>query len=107
EVVAAAQEERFSRHKHDPRFPSNAVAHCLEQARLTPRHVDCLVFYEDPVEKFDRVLETFLAFAPSGYESFSAGFPLWARQKLDLPRELETAVGSEFRGEIRFANHHE
>ncbi len=107
EIVAAAQEERFSRQKHDPRFPSNAVKYCLAEAGLTVADVDLLVFYEDPMEKFDRILETYLAFAPSGYDSFAAGFPLWARQKLDLPRELENAMGPGFRGEILFADHHE
>ncbi len=106
-IVAAAQEERFSRQKHDPRFPSAALAYCLGEGRLSPADIDCLVFYEDPLEKFDRILETYQAFAPGGFTSFAAGLPVWARKKLELPQELRAGAGRGFRGEVLVANHHE
>ena len=92
-IAAAAQEERFSRRKHDARFPVNAVRFCLEQAHLSPGDIDTVVFYEKPFLKFERLLETYLAFAPRGYRSFAMAMPLWIREKLFqkdlLGRELK------------------
>ncbi len=82
EIVAAAQEERFSRKKHDARFPRNAVRYCLEEGRIDARELDSVVFYDKPFLKFERLLETYLAFAPTGYSSFKMAVPLWIREKL-------------------------
>ena len=81
-IVAAAQEERFSRRKHDARFPVHAVRFCLEHAHLAPDDIDAVVFYEKPFLKCDRLLETYLACAPRGYRSFAMAMPLWIREKL-------------------------
>ena len=82
DIVAAAQEERFTRKKHDPGFPHRAVAYCLEQASVTLDEVDYVVFYDKPFLKFERLLETYLAFAPRGFRSFSMAMPLWVREKV-------------------------
>jgi carbamoyltransferase len=81
-IVAAAQEERFSRQKHDARFPRNAVRYCLEQGALKPADLDSVVFYDKPFLKFERLIETYLMFAPSGFASFRVALPLWIREKL-------------------------
>ena len=81
-IVAAAQEERFSRTKHDARFPRHAVRYCLEQAALKPADLDSVVFYDKPFLKFERLIETYLMFAPSGFASFRMALPLWIREKL-------------------------
>lgn len=107
EIAAAAQEERFTRHKHDSRFPSNAVQFCLREAGITAADLDYVVFYERPMVKFERLLETYLAYAPRGFDSFQEAMPLWARMKLHLPETIRQKVGSGFRGEIRFTDHHE
>jgi carbamoyltransferase len=83
-IVAAAQEERFTRKKHDAGFPVNAVAYCLEAAELTSDQLDYVVFYDKPFTKFERLLETYLAFAPSGLRSFSMAMPVWLKEKLNL-----------------------
>src|SRR6266571_5191894 len=77
EIVAAAQEERFSRRKHDANFPSRAVASCLEEAGVTLGDVDLVAFYDKPFLKFERLIETYVAFAPVGLRSFVAAMPLW------------------------------
>src|SRR5262249_4798990 len=77
EVIAAAQEERFSRKKHDERFPTHAVAYCLRQAKLTPEQLDYIVFYDKPLTKFERLMETYLSYAPRGLRSFSMAVPVW------------------------------
>lgn len=82
EIIAAAQEERFTRRKHDPRFPKNAVQFCLEQGKLTLNDVDYIVFYDKPLLKFERLLETYLAFAPRGFISFLTAIPVWIKEKL-------------------------
>ena len=82
DIVAAAQEERFTRKKHDARFPHCAVAYCLEQASVTLDEIDYVVFYDKPFLKFERLLETYLAFAPRGFRSFSMAMPLWVREKV-------------------------
>src|SRR5688572_26225865 len=92
-IVAAAQEERFTRKKHDPSFPRNAVAYCLAEAGATLNELDHVVFYDKPFLKFERLLETYVAFAPRGFLSFKMALPLWLREKLFqkylLRRELE------------------
>ncbi len=82
EIVAAAQEERFTRKKHDARFPRQAVAYCLEEGGVELRDLDHIVFYEKPFLKFERLLETYVGFAPRGLQSFQAAIPLWVREKL-------------------------
>ena len=82
QILAAAQEERFTRRKHDARFPINAIGHCLNDARISPNEIDCVVFYDKPFLKFERLLETYLAFAPKGFNSFRKAIPLWLKEKL-------------------------
>src|SRR6202171_3609610 len=81
-IVAAAQEERFSRRRHDARFPSSAIASCLEVARTKVEDIDLVVFYEKPFLKFERLLETYVGFAPRGLTSFATAVPIWIREKL-------------------------
>jgi carbamoyltransferase len=107
EIVAAAQEERFTRKKHDHRFPSQAMAWCLREGGLSPRDLDYVAFYDKPVAKFDRLIETYTAFAPASFSSYLHAVPLWLRSKLHLPREMERALGGEYRGRFAFADHHE
>jgi carbamoyltransferase len=106
-IVAAAQEERFTRLKHDPGFPRNAIAYCLSEAQIGVEALDHVVFYEKPLVKFERLLETFVAFAPWGFAPFRRAFPLWSRYKLNLPREIRRGLGGGFRGKLCFADHHE
>jgi carbamoyltransferase len=106
-IVAAAQEERFTRIKHDHRFPEHAVRYCLKEAGLTEADLDYAVFYEKPYLKFDRLLETYLHFAPQGWASFFQAMPLWLKQKLHLPREIRKGLGRGFRAPICYTRHHE
>src|ERR1039458_6729455 len=82
EVIAAAQEERFTRKKHDASFPAHALAYCLREAGITGKDVDRIVFYEKPFIKFERLLETYLALAPRGFGSFRKAMPLWMGEKI-------------------------
>ncbi|HUW20661.1 MAG TPA: carbamoyltransferase [Sedimentisphaerales bacterium] len=107
EILAAAQEERFTRIKHDFQFPSNAVDYCLQAVDLTPESLDYVVFYEKPLVKFERLLETYIAYAPRGFRQFSMGMPVWLRQKLHLPREMDKALRSRYKGRYIFTEHHE
>ena len=81
-IVSAAQEERFSRKKHDPRYPYNAIQFVLNNSNLQLNEIDYIVFFEKPFLKFERLLETYLAFAPAGFRSFSLSMPIWLREKL-------------------------
>jgi carbamoyltransferase len=107
EIVAAAQEERFTRVKHDPEFPREAIAWCLRECEISASHLETVVFYEKPHTKLDRLLETYRTFAPGGFASFRRALPQWARTKLDMPRILEEGLGDSFGGELYFAGHHE
>ncbi|MEG3938029.1 MULTISPECIES: carbamoyltransferase family protein [unclassified Microcoleus] len=89
EIIAAAQEERFSRKKHDARFPKNAIAYCLKEANIELREVDRIVFYDKPLVKFERLLETYLAYAPQGFRSFLTAMPIWLKEKLYLKTMLK------------------
>src|SRR5690606_5544663 len=80
--VAAAQEERFTRKKHDAGFPEHAIEFCLKQANISLSDVDSIVFFEKPLVKFERLLETYLAFAPRGFSSFRTAMPIWIKEKL-------------------------
>src|SRR3989304_2029629 len=97
EIVAAAQEERFTRKKHDEGFPTNAIDYCLRHAGLTPEQLDYVGFYDKPLLKFERLLETYLAYAPRGFGSFLKSMPIWLKQKLFLPREMNKGVAPRYR----------
>lgn len=110
-IVAAAQEERFSRKKHDPRFPSNAIRYCLQAGGIAAANVDKVVFYDKPFLKFERLLETYLAFAPRGFASFRMAIPVWLREKLFLKdllrKELAAAApGAGWEERLLFSEHH-
>jgi len=123
EIVAAAQEERFSRKKHDPRFPRHAAAYCLREGGIGADELDVVAFYDKPLLKFDRLLETYLDYAPRGFVSFARAMPLWMREKLWLPELVRTELakvalddddekpakklGRSFRFEVLFGDHHE
>lgn len=107
EIVAAAQEERFTREKHDYRFPSHAIEYCLQEAEIDYEDIDYVVFYEKPILKFERLLETYLAYAPRGLNSFLKAMPQWLGQKLHLPREIDKGLKNRYTGPICFTNHHE
>jgi carbamoyltransferase len=107
EILAAAQEERFTRIKHDYAFPEHAVNYCLGEAGITADKLDAVIFYDKPLLKFERLLETYLAFAPLGLKSFMMALPIWVKQKLFLPREIDKGLGNIYEGPIYFANHHE
>jgi len=106
-IVAAAQEERFTRIKHDHGFPTHAIATCLAEAGLSARDLDYVGFYDKPFMKFERLLETYLAFAPVGFRSFLKAMPLWLNQKLHLPREIRRELDGEYKRRIVFTEHHE
>ncbi len=106
-IVAAAQEERFSRVKHDSGFPQEAIRYCLGEAGLDPSELDFVGFYDKPLLKFERLLETYLAFAPSGFRSFVKAMPLWLKQKLHLPREMRKSLDNGYRKRFVFAEHHQ
>ncbi|MEW4489046.1 carbamoyltransferase [Thalassoglobus sp. JC818] len=106
-IIAAAQEERFTRKKHDESFPENAINYCLNEARLTPADLDYVGFYDKPMLKFDRLLQTYTAYAPRGFRSFAKAMPQWLKQKLHLPKEIRKGLGGKFRKRIAFAEHHE
>ncbi len=106
EIVAAAQEERFTRKKHDERFPSHAVEFCLKQAGLTVDQLDWVTFYEKPLLTFDRLLETYLSMAPRGFSSFRAAIPVWLKEKLHLRREITNQLGLKHSKRLLFTEHH-
>ncbi len=113
EIIAAVQEERFSRKKHDARFPVNAVKHCLAESGVTINDIDSIVFYDKPLVKFERLLETYLAYAPNGFRSFLAAMPVWLKEKLflktTLKKELAAIGGCKVPDlpPLLFAEHHQ
>jgi len=107
EIVAAAQEERFTRKKHDHEFPVNAVNYALSEAGIEPEDLDYVVFYDKPLLKFERLLETYLAYAPQGFRSFVKSMPIWLKEKIHLPREMDKALDKKFKGKYLFTEHHE
>ena len=111
EIVAAAQEERFTRKKNDAGFPRHSIEYCLSEAGCPLSQIDLVVFYEKPFLKFERLLETYLAFAPRGFRSFATAMPLWLKEKLfqkDLLRRALTEIdpGFDWRSRLRFSEHH-
>ncbi len=107
EIVAAAQEERFTRKKADHAFPLGAIDYCLEEAGIDAEELDYVGFYDKPLTKFERLLETYLAFVPAGYRSFRQAMPLWLKQKLHLPREMSRGLKGWYSGRYVFTDHHE
>lgn len=107
DIVAAAQEERFTRKKHDPGFPANAVAYCLKEAGLEAAQLDYIAFYDKPLTKFDRLLETYLAYAPAGFKSFRMAMPVWLKDKLHLRRTLRGEFRTARKTPLVFTDHHE
>ncbi len=110
-IVAAAQEERFSRKKHDPRYPSNAIRYVLEESKLNLNEIDHIVFFEKPFLKFERLLETYMAFAPKGFKSFSLSMPIWLREKLFQKKFLFDKLKEHDENfndinKIKFSEHH-
>ncbi len=112
-IVAAAQEERFTRKKHDPGFPGNAIQFCLDDAGITLADISDVVFYDKPLVKFERLIETYLTYAPKGFRSFLAAMPVWLKEKLyikrTLKKELSTLSGIKMRElpNLLFAEHHQ
>ena len=106
-IVAAAQEERFTRRKHDDAFPAEAARWCLQEAGIGITDLDAVVFYEKPLVKFERLLETALTFAPRGFPAFVKAMPVWLQRKLHIPREIDKGLDGGYDGPICFATHHE
>lgn len=104
-IISAAQEERFTRKKHDACFPKNAVQYCLAHSKLSINDIDYVAFYDKPFLKFERLLETYLAFAPKGIHSFIKAMSVWLKQKLWIKEIIQKELG--FRGKILFPEHHE
>jgi len=105
EILAAAQEERFTRRKHDHDFPVNAITYCLREGGIAAGQLDYVAFYDKPFVKFDRILETYLSFPPRGISSFIKAVPLWLKQKLWIPDIIQKETGYE--GKVLFPEHHE
>lgn len=112
EIIAAAQEERFTRIKHDSGFPVNAIKYCLNEAGIEPRQLDFVAFYDKPFLKFERLLETYLAFAPRGFKSFATSMPVWIKDKLFqksmIAKELKQLLGKDVNWleRLLFSEHH-
>lgn len=109
ELLAAAQEERFTRKKHDHSFPTKAVEFCLKRAGISATELDLVVFYDKPLLKFERLLETYLSYSPSGFKLFLMGLPMWLKQKLHMPRQIDQGLGGMgvYNGRYVFLEHHE
>ena len=112
EIIAAAQEERFTRKKHDSNFPVNAICYCLREGKTSSRDIDYVVFYDKPFLKFERLLETYLAFAPIGFKSFATSLPIWLKDKLFQKTVITNALrdlwGKDVKWEekLLFSEHH-
>ena len=106
EIVAAAQEERFTRQKGDASFPRHAVDYCLSEAGIETSDLAAVGFYDKPLLKFERILETYLGVVPRGLRSFLMAGPLWIKEKLYTDRDLRKSLG-DYQGEILYAEHHE
>ncbi len=104
-IIAAAQEERFTRKKHDPAFPSNAVEYCLREGAVRIQDLDLVAFYEKPFLKFDRILHSYLAYAPAGLRSFLMAIPLWIRERIWMKELIRSKL--DYKGTIVFPEHHE
>ncbi|EKD75823.1 MAG: Nodulation protein, partial [uncultured bacterium] len=110
EIIACAQEERFTRKKHDARFPESAIRYCLQEGKITLKQVSHIVFYDKPFLTFERLLETYLTFAPKGFSSFLKAMPIWLKEKLFMKREIRQGllkIDKTFKGELLFTQHHQ
>jgi len=96
EIIAASQEERFTRKKHDSSFPKNAIKYCITEANLTPKNIDLICYYDKPLVKFERLIETYLSYAPKGFSSFIAAMPIWLKEKLFLKKTLKRELSELF-----------
>jgi carbamoyltransferase len=106
EILAAAQEERFTRKKHDFRFPHNAIQYCLKEGKIKPKKLDYVVFYDKPFLKFERILETYLNYAPIGIKSFIKAMPLWIKKKIWMKSSIQDELNG-YEGKILFPEHHQ
>ena len=111
EIIAAAQEERFTRKKNDSRFPKNAIKYCFETANITPKQIDHIAFYDKPFIKFERLLETYIALAPRGFKSFRTAIPIWLKEKLFLKDLLIKELNNfeqenDWDKKLKFSEHH-
>src|SRR5580693_10791826 len=106
QVIAAAQEERFTRKKHDEGFPQQAIEYCLREAGLRAEQLDFVGFYDKPLLKFERLLETYLAFAPVGFQSFLTAMPIWLKKKLHLSREMRRGLHDAYKKRFVLTEHH-
>src|ERR1044071_1372653 len=106
-IVAAAQEERFTRKKYDESFPVHAIDYCLQEAGLAPEQLDYVGFYDKPFLKFDRLIQTYLSYAPQGFESYKKAIPLWLNSKLHLTRQMREGLKDAYRKRFIFTRHHE
>lgn len=104
-ILAAAQEERFTRKKHDPRFPKNAIQYCLDEVQIGPKQLNYVVFYDKPFLTFERLLLSYLTVAPKGVRSWLEAMPLWLGKKLHMPKIIKKEVG--YKGDVLFTEHHE
>jgi len=104
-IVAAAQEERFTRKKHDPRFPARAVSYCLDEGNIPAEELDYVVFYDKPIQTFERLLLSYLSVAPKGLRSWLRAMPLWFGKKLHIPKVIQREIG--YDGDVLFTEHHE
>ena len=104
-IISAAQEERFTRKKHDHNFPVNAINYCLNHSNIKGNDLDVVAFYDKPFLKFERLLETYLAYAPIGIKSFLKAMPLWIKEKLWMKSYIQSELN--FDGKIIFPEHHE
>src|SRR3989338_3279256 len=104
-IISAAQEERFTRKKHDAAFPTNAINFCLQKSKLTSADLDFVVFYEKPFLKFERILDSYMTYAPFGIKSFLKAIPMWVKQKLWMKEFIREKLNYE--GKIIFPEHHE
>jgi carbamoyltransferase len=106
DIAAAAQEERFSRKKHDESFPEAAIDYCLREANLAAEDLDYIAFYDKPLTKFERLLETWLAYAPGGWGSFKRALPLWLKDKLFIDRSIRRQLPNS-KAKVIYLEHHE
>ncbi|HEY3821309.1 MAG TPA: carbamoyltransferase [Polyangiaceae bacterium] len=107
DIVAAAQEERFTRKRHDGAFPAHAAEYCLREAGIGAEDLAWVAFYDKPLKKFDRILETYFAYAPRGFASFAKAVPMWVRERLFLSRQIRKGLDRRYGGRLVFMDHHE
>src|SRR6185295_9383634 len=106
EIIAAAEEERFSRRKGDERFPARAIAYCLKEAEISGSQLNAVAYYDKPIQTFSRLLQSYLEHPTKSFRSFSISLPVWVREKLGIPSLIDAHIPG-FTGEIFFTRHHE